>query len=58
MKNLEGDKEAQALAIGLELAKRAQSVGVTSAVFDRGHFLYHGRLKALADGLRQGGLTV
>lgn len=55
---LKGDKKAQAHAIGMELAKRAQNLGVKEVIFDRGHFLYHGRLKSLAEGLREGGLKV
>jgi large subunit ribosomal protein L18 len=55
---LKGDKKAQAHAVGIELAKRAQGLGVKEVVFDRGHFLYHGRLKSLAEGLREGGLKV
>jgi large subunit ribosomal protein L18 len=43
-------------AVGLELAKRAQEKGIHEVVFDRGRFAYHGRVKALADGLREGGL--
>ncbi len=58
LKDLAGDKTAVARAIGLELAKRAQEQGVSAVVFDRGRFLYHGRVKALADGLREGGLKV
>lgn len=58
LKDLSGDKKAIARSVGLELAKRAQSVGVAQAVFDRGHFMYHGRIAALADGLREGGLKV
>ena len=42
--------------VGIELAKKAISVGVGEVYFDRGSFLYHGRVKALADGLREGGL--
>ncbi|MFI5333422.1 MAG: 50S ribosomal protein L18 [Candidatus Babeliales bacterium] len=53
-----GDKKATAHHIGLELAKRAKDLGVESAVFDRGSFLYHGRIKALAEGLREGGLKI
>lgn len=58
MKNLKGDKKAVANAVGKELAKRAQDNGIKEAVFDRGSFLYHGRVKALAEGLREGGLTI
>ncbi len=53
-----GDKKAIAHAIGLELAKRALKEGVSQAAFDRGPFLYHGRVKAFADGLREGGLKI
>lgn len=53
-----GDKKAQAQAVGLELAKRAKEKGVEAAKFDRGSFLYHGRVKALAEGLREGGLKI
>jgi large subunit ribosomal protein L18 len=46
----------QAAKVGEVLAKRAKSAGITQVVFDRGPYLYHGRVKALADGARQGGL--
>ena len=52
----QGDKTAVARAIGLELAKRAKAQGVDAVVFDRGRFKFHGRVKALADGLREGTL--
>jgi large subunit ribosomal protein L18 len=55
---LKGDKKAIAFAVGKELAARAKKAGVEKAVFDRGHFLYHGRVKLLADGLREGGLKI
>jgi large subunit ribosomal protein L18 len=57
-KNVEvsGDKTAQARAVGLAVAERALKAGVKSVVFDRGPFKYHGRVKALADGAREGGL--
>ena len=45
-----------AKAIGTEVAKRAAEKGVRSVVFDRGGFLYHGRIKALAEGAREAGL--
>ena len=54
--DLTGDKTAVARAIGLELAKRAKAKGVDAVVFDRGRFKFHGRVKALADGLREGTL--
>ena len=48
----------QATAAGRLLAERAQKAGVTSAVFDRGGYQFHGRVKAFAEGVREGGLTV
>jgi large subunit ribosomal protein L18 len=45
-----------AAAVGRALAERAKVAGVASVVFDRGGYLYHGRVKALADGAREGGL--
>lgn len=47
---------ATAASVGRLLAQRAKDKGVSSAVFDRGGFLYHGKVKALADGAREGGL--
>ena len=47
----------QASKAGQLLAERAKAAGVESAVFDRGGYRYHGRVKALADGAREGGLT-
>ena len=54
----EGDKTAQAAAVGKLLAERAKDAGIETAVFDRGGYLYHGRVKALADGAREGGLKI
>jgi large subunit ribosomal protein L18 len=48
----------QATEAGKLLAKRAQKAGISIAVFDRGGYQYHGRVKAFADGVREGGLTV
>jgi len=45
-----------AAAVGKVVAERAKAAGVTKVVFDRGGFLFHGRVKALADGAREGGL--
>lgn len=56
LENVQGDKSAIARAVGLELAKRAKAQGVDAVVFDRGRFKFHGRVKALADGLREGTL--
>jgi large subunit ribosomal protein L18 len=49
-------KRDQAAKVGELLAQRAKAAGVAKVVFDRGPYLYHGRVKALADGARQGGL--
>jgi len=48
----------QAGKAGEALAARAKAAGIGSAVFDRGGYRYHGRVKAFADGVREGGLTV
>jgi large subunit ribosomal protein L18 len=45
-----------AAAVGRSLAERARAAGVSTAVFDRGGFLYHGRVKALAEAAREAGL--
>jgi large subunit ribosomal protein L18 len=49
-------KTAVSTAVGKLLAERAKSRGVSKVCFDRGGYLYHGRIKALADGARSGGL--
>jgi large subunit ribosomal protein L18 len=49
-------KTDQAAKVGQLLAERAKAAGIERVVFDRGPYLYHGRVKALADGARQGGL--
>ena len=46
----------QSRAIGIELAEKAKKKGVTKAVFDRSGFAYHGRVKEVAEGVREGGL--
>jgi large subunit ribosomal protein L18 len=51
-----GKKTEQARAVGRLAADRALANGINSVVFDRGGFLYHGRVKAVADGARDGGL--
>lgn len=53
---VKGNKTEIALELGKEIAKRALSQNITSAVFDRGANRYHGRVKAVADGAREGGL--
>ena len=49
------DREA-AHQVGLLLAERAKAAGIEAVMFDRGGYKYHGRVKALADGAREGGL--
>ena len=51
-------KIEQAEQAGKALAERAKAAGVDTAVFDRGGYRYHGRVKAFAEGVREGGLTV
>ncbi len=51
-----GGNKAAAKQIGETVAKRALEKGITAVVFDRGGYLYHGRVKELADGAREGGL--
>ena len=51
-----GATRDSAAAVGKALAERARKAGVSSVVFDRGAFLFHGRVKALADAAREGGL--
>ncbi|MGN6516942.1 MAG: 50S ribosomal protein L18 [Rhizomicrobium sp.] len=60
--NEKGDKAAKsynteaAAAVGKKIAERASKAGVKQVVFDRGGYIYHGRIKALADAAREGGL--
>ena len=51
-----GGNAKAAAAVGKALAEKAKAAGITQAAFDRGHYRYHGRIKALADGAREGGL--
>jgi large subunit ribosomal protein L18 len=55
--NKSGDKKTCARVAGLELGKLALTMSVKDVFFDRGGYLYHGRIKALADGLREAGLN-
>jgi large subunit ribosomal protein L18 len=56
-KSFKGDKTEQAAEVGKRLADAAKKAGIETAVFDRGGYLYHGRVKALADSAREGGLS-
>jgi len=51
------DKSAKSKKVGSAIAERAKEKGVTSVVFDRGGYRYHGRVQALAEGAREGGLV-
>ncbi len=51
-----GTKTDKSKMVGEAIAKKAIALGLSSCVFDRGGFLYHGRIKAVADGAREGGL--
>ena len=53
-----GTKTEQSKAVGKLLAERAKAAGIETTVFDRGGYLYHGRVKALAEGAREGGLKL
>ena len=55
-RSFKGNKTEQAAAVGKALAAEAKKAGVESCVFDRAGYLYHGRVKALAEGAREGGL--
>ena len=55
-KSFKGTKTEQAAEVGKLLAANAKKAGVEACVFDRSGYLYHGRVKALADGAREGGL--
>ena len=55
-KSFKGNRIEQATEVGKAVAAAAKKAGIESVVFDRGGYLYHGRVKALADGAREGGL--
>jgi large subunit ribosomal protein L18 len=57
LRSFDGDKTAKARKVGELVADRAKAAGVTSAVFDRAGNKYHGRVAALAEGAREGGLA-
>lgn len=56
LKSAAGDKSAKSREVGKLLASRAKTAGISAVVFDRGGNKYHGRIAALADGAREGGL--
>lgn len=54
---MKGTERENAVLVGKEIAAKAKALGVTNIVFDRGGFLYAGKIKSLADAAREGGLT-
>lgn len=55
---VKGDKKNQAKAVGELIAKKAKDLGIKSAIFDRGAYQYHGRVKALAEAFKEGGIKI
>jgi large subunit ribosomal protein L18 len=58
LRSLDGDKTARAKRVGELIAERAKAAGISSVVFDRGGNAYAGRVAAIADGAREGGLSL
>lgn|SRR3990167_2318492 len=58
LKDFKGDKKDASKSVGVELAKKCIEKGINAVQFDRGPYLYHGRVRSLAEGLREGGLKV
>src|SRR5919107_4671806 len=58
LRSLDGDKSAKAKRVGELVAERAKAAGIDGVVFDRGGNQYHGRVAAVADGAREGGLSL
>ncbi len=58
LRTLEGDKTAKARRVGELVAERARAAGIEAVVFDRGGNRYHGRVAAIAEGAREGGLAL
>jgi large subunit ribosomal protein L18 len=56
VKQTDGGKVAKGFAVGLALAEKAKQGGIAAVVFDRAGYAYHGRVKAVAEGARKGGL--
>ena len=57
LRSADGDKSAKAKEVGKLVAERAKAKGVKDVVFDRGRYICHGRVKALAEAAREGGLN-
>ncbi len=57
VRGVEGDKKARSVRVGQLIAERAKAAGIDTVVFDRGGYTYGGRIAALADAAREGGLT-
>ncbi len=57
MASVTGTKVEKSKAVGSKIAQLAKGLGISSIVFDRGGYLYHGRVKAIAEGAREGGLS-
>ncbi len=55
---VEGNKVIKSTEVGKAIAQKAKDLGIEACVFDRGGYLYHGRVKAVADGAREGGLKL
>ncbi len=55
---MKGTKTAKANSIGEMLAEKAKGLGINEIVFDRGGFKFHGRIKAVAEGLKKGGIKI
>ncbi len=53
-----GNKVSKSLNVGKAIAQKAKALGIETCVFDRGGYLYHGRVKSVADGAREGGLKL
>jgi len=58
LKSAKGSKKDVAHKVGVELANRVKKMGFSAVIFDRGPYLYHGRVKEIAEGLREGGIKI
>lgn len=54
---ISGNKSEKSVLVGKALAAKAKALGIETCIFDRGGYLYHGRVKSVADGAREGGLN-